>query len=164
MSEKPESKRSAKQSESPIDPGALQNAALEIYKSIAINNKSYSPQALAQHSFALAVEFVKEAQRVADGGPIQSTLQRAPVPEVTIIPWKPGTEYGQYGEPLTDEYGRYMTQVVKGDPDTHHPNLPPDHPHNQRFWLARDKMGLEVPERYQSALARHKQLLEEMAS
>ena len=158
VEQKPQPRPSRRKQELPNEAVALQ-----IYSQLAITNRSYSMQSLAEHSFALAAAFTAEAKRIADGGEVVTTMASQPVPDVTIIPWSPGTEYGQFGEPITDEFGRYVTQTVKGDPYCHHPNLPATHPHNQRYFLARSEMGLPMDERYKRALKEHQEMIESAA-
>lgn len=147
------------------DISLLERTALEIYKSLAINNKAWNIDSLAQRAFQLAAPFEAEANRVLNGGEISVFETTRKIPEVTIFPWEPSTEYGVYSKrEKTDDHGRRVPLSVKGDPDAEHPNLPPDHPHNQQFFMARDMMGLEIPDRYHRAMADHKEKLAEMVS
>jgi len=147
------------------DMSLLERTALEIYKSLALSNKAFDVNLLAKKAFQLAAPFEAEANRVLSGGVIETFEKTRSIPEVTIFPWVTSTEYGVYTkQEKTDEHGRRISVTLKGDPDGEHPNLPPDHPHNQQFFMARDMMGLEVPSRYQRALRDHKEKLAETAS
>jgi hypothetical protein len=147
------------------DMSLLERTALEIYKSLAIYNKAWDVNVLAKKAFQLAAPFEAEANRVLAGGKIETFETTRSIPEVVIFPWVDSTQYGVYTkQEKTDDHGRRISVTIKGDPNGEHPNLPPDHPHNQQFFLARDMMGLEVPSRYHRALADHKEKLAEMVS
>jgi len=147
------------------DMSLLERTALEIYKSLALSNKAFDVNTLAKKAFQLAAPFEAEANRVLSGGEIETFERTRSIPEVTVFPWVTSTEYGVYTkQEKTDEHGRRIALTIKGDPDGEHPNLPPDHPHNQQFFMARDKMGLPIPSRYQRAMADHKEKLAELVS
>lgn len=144
-----------------MDQRLLENAALQIYKDkVSRLGGSYSSDKLAEESFAEAKAFHDVAKRIFESGQIPK-LENRERPTVWVHLWGPN-DAGVMA-PLFDETtGKPVLAEMKGDLDGYAPNLPADHPHNQRFYLARDKAGLSIPKQFQAALKESKQQLKEL--
>lgn len=117
----------------------LRETALKIYTESGINNSSYDPSYRAKRSFALAAEFLREDQRILNGGDVGPVNEARKAPMVMVEKWNPITN-----EPVINpESGEIVTYEIRGDIDSYAPNLDARHPINQVNYKARAILGMD---------------------
>ena len=122
----------SKQSEVEIDKELLEQTALAIYLKLSESRmRGYNPQAIAQRAFAEARAFVRVTQGIRDGETVAEPTAETPA-WVKVRLWD-GSR-GTHGEPQLDASGQPATEVLPADRYAFAPNLPDDHPINQRFY------------------------------
>ncbi len=124
----------------------LEPVALSLFSMMLASNTSYETETIAARAFSAAKVFVEESRRIKEGGKVWSEPKNRKI-QIWIHAHDPVTDqpsYGENGEPIWYE--------SQGDPYSYAPNKKPEHPVNQAFYLARHELGMEIPERYKSAL------------
>lgn len=126
----------------------LGHAALELFKMMFTGSmRGYEAKQVAEEAFALAAVFNDEQKRIAAGGAIKQVEKPIASPDVVVHIWDAVTD-----TPMEDpNTGHPILVWMRGDHEAHAPNLPPGHPINQRFFRARQALGLSIPQRYKQA-------------
>lgn len=133
------------------DQELLQSAALEIFINLSAGPmRAFDRDAVARRAFAYARSFVAEAQRIADGGVIETPPREVASPRVIVHLWDPVSGQRMFHE----DTGLPVLLSMMGDHNSHAPNLDPEHPTNQRYYRALQALKLPVPDRYAEAAAK----------
>lgn len=134
------------QVEEAVNANELEPVALNLFSMMLASNTSYETETIAARAFSAAKVFVEESRRIREGGKVWSEPKNRKI-QIWIHAHDPITDlpaYNENGEPVWYE--------SQGDPYSYAPNKKPEHPVNQSFYLARHELGMDIPERFRSAL------------
>lgn len=116
-----------------IDQQLLEVTARSIYMDLSKGElRNRDGKLVAQIAYARARDFVLVTQAIRGGAAIPEPAA-PPAPLFCKVQLWDGSK-GQHGEPLADENGQPVFEVQPVDRDAFAPNLPKDHPINQRYY------------------------------
>lgn len=116
-----------------IDRNLLEQTARLIYIDLMKGEmRGRDGKLAAQIAYSRARDFTLVSQAIREGAAIPEPKQDSKPLFCKVRLWD-GSK-GQNGEPLSDENGQALFEVQPVDRDAFAPNLPADHPINQRFY------------------------------
>jgi hypothetical protein len=134
------------QNEEVANVNELEPVALSLFSTMLASNTSYETETIAARAFSAAKVFVEESRRIRDGGKVWAEPKNRKI-QIWIHAHDPVTD-----QPSYNENGEPVWYESQGDPYSYAPNKKPEHPVNQAFYLARHELGMEIPDRFKSAL------------
>jgi hypothetical protein len=118
-----------------VDADALEKAAMAIYLDLVKGEmRGRDGKLVAQAAYARARDFVLVTQAIRGGAEIPTSVapQSLPVLYCKVTLWD--LTLGEHGAPVKDNNGRTVEEIQPVDRDAFAPNLPEDHPINQRYY------------------------------
>lgn len=123
----------AKDITSQVDQKLLEDTAKDIYLRLHEGKmRGHEPREIASRAFALAKAFAEEAQAVRDGKIVADPPKPDAPLYVRVHLWD-GSR-GQHGERKLDENNQPIFEIQPVDRYAFAPNLPDEHPVNQRYY------------------------------